>query len=128
MMTLVWGDNNVLEVESVEQLEHMLYRLISETAGGLPISVELRDSDASMCIMLGRNESHAEFYSSSQHPLVVVGKGPWDGPAGEEIIPCLFCGQYTEIKKEYCLPADQAREGLIEYFRTGQRPTNIEWS
>lgn len=123
---LVWDEDNRAEIDSVEELDRLVDRLTAEALEAVPFTVTLQvDDDTSMFIVVGRDESHMEFYSTACDPHLWSCRGPWDD---DEHIEFLYRGHDSGIPKRYCVPIADARKALRQFFRTGgQRPENVEW-
>lgn len=126
---LIWDADRRSEVSTVEEMDLILDRLTSEAKRvGMPIGVQLElGSGSAMTIGVGGEESHVEFLSPSDGPMVVGCRGPWQGKEGDEIVRFSFGGEYSEIQKRYTVPIAQAREALREFMRTNLRPNSIPW-
>ena len=126
---LMWEHDQQVEVNSVEELDLLLDLLDQralEVRGGISFGVQLEVNDeTTMLIVLGGKVSHAEFYSDHGRPLAVGSRGPWDD---DELIAFNVWGQRSEMPKRFCVPIEDAREALRQYFRTGRRPDNIAWN
>lgn len=126
---LMWGQEDHADISSVEELDRALDQLTIESERiGMPTGVQLQiDGGAAMSIVVGREESHVEFYSPTARPPAVGCRGPWQGEEGDELLVFNFGGEYTEIEKRYSVPVAQAREAIRIFFTTGLRPENIAW-
>ncbi len=123
---LVWDMGQRSEVQSEEQLTHLIEQVVLEAQNDMPFTVEIRVSkDTGLSMVVGLNESHMEFYSESEGPLVVGCKGPWNT---DELIAFLHWGEYTEMPRKFWVPFSSAKVAFFEYFRTGKRPNNIQWN
>jgi hypothetical protein len=112
-------------VTSVEELDQLLDHLTALARHEGPFSVDLSINDRSdIGAVLGRDESHLEFYSADEPPTYSASSGPWDD---DTLIPFMHHGSYSELPRRYFVPADEARAALRSYFLTGRRPENIDW-
>ena len=126
MPDLVWGQSDRAKVRSVEDLDRLVDQLTSEASEGLPFAVELYIRDGTgMYIVVGRQESHVEFFSAHSHPPVIGCRGPWDD---DDLVEFTYRGQYSELPKRFTVPISDAREALRRFFQTGKRPDNIAWN
>lgn len=124
---LEWDqDSKRLEIYSEQELDSIVDRLTdSAIQEGRPMSIELYVStETCLSIGIGRIESHVEFYDATKKPPIVACCGLWDS---DELLVFFHRGTYSEMPKCYCIPIEEAREALREYFRTGQQPQNITW-
>ena len=123
---LSWHENEFVEVHSVDELDQLIDQLTMQAKQRMPFSIELSVNNAtSLLIVVGREESHMEFYSGQSRPPIVGCVGPWND---DEFIVFSHRGHYSEIDKRYCVPVMDARKALRQYFQTGLRPNNILWT
>jgi hypothetical protein len=121
-----WGPGESTEVASVEELDRLLDDLSAKARSQGPFTVEISVNDrTAISAVLGRDDSHLEFYSPDQGALVIGCRGPWDD---DTLIPFTYMGSYSELPRRYFVPVKQAREALRRYFLTGVRPENIAWN
>lgn len=127
MIPLVrWGENNEIEIHTVQALEQLIDNLTVIAKASMPFSIELSvGQGTSMAVVIGREECHIEFYSSHDSLPVVGCTGPWDE---DDIIAFSHHGHYSELPKRYWIPSTDAREALRQYFLTGTRPSNLKWN
>lgn len=123
---LIWHEKERAEVDSLQELELLIEELTQEAIEEkMPFSFQLMvNPETCFSMVVGREISHLEFYSTIQSPLAVGCRGPWDD---EELIELTHGGQFSEMPKCYWVPLVEAQEALKQYFRTGERPLNIKW-
>jgi Immunity protein Imm1 len=122
---LLWEGNRA-EVDSLELLDAEIDHLTDEACKGMPFSVQVcLDYGTAMLIVVGRPESHLEFTSPTNQPLMVGCVGPCDD---DELIEFSHGGQHSELPRRFWVPTSEAREALRTFFRTGERPSNIRWN
>ena len=123
---LVWDMGQRAEVQSEDQLANLIEQVVLKAQNDIPFTIEMRVSEnTGLSMVVGLDESHMEFYSENEGPLVVGCKGPWDT---DELIAFLHWGERSELPRRYWVPFASARAAFFEYFRTGKRPSNIQWN
>lgn len=123
---LEWREDQFAHVKSLEDLDRLIDGLSEEAATGLPFSIELSmNSDTALSIVIGTEISHMNFFSMISVPHVVGCRGPWND---DELLVFLYRNEYSEMPRKYCVPVEDAREALRQYFVTGVRPQNVVWN
>jgi hypothetical protein len=113
------------EVHSLQQLDLLVDHLTTEANADAPFTVDLHANPRTgLLIVLGREESHVEFYSADSRPPIVTCRGSWED---DELIVFYYRGHHSELPKRAWIPIEDDRETLRRYFLTGKRPENIRW-
>jgi hypothetical protein len=123
---ILWDLNKRDEFSSLQELEQLIEQVTTQAKQtSMPIGVQIQFSpETGLLITVGREESHVEFSTANQRPLVAVCRGPWDS---DETIEIDFMAEPSTIEKRYCVPILDAREAVRQCYQTGARPSNISW-
>lgn len=123
---LVWHEHENYEVHTLDALDRLIDQLDRDGRETTPFAVSLQvNPQSELCIVVGCEESHVEFYAADQSPLVVGCTDPWDD---DLLIAHSYRGHYSEMPRRYCVPIADAREAMRLYFQTGKRPENQRWN
>lgn len=124
VLYLLWNKSRI-NVHSVQEIDKVLDKLISEIEDGTSHGIQLVANDKTgLLITIGSTLSHIEFYSSDVHPPVV---GYFEDTDDEELFYFHYEGELSSVKKRSCVSIEKARETMRLYFLTGEKPTNIAW-
>jgi hypothetical protein len=124
--TVSWYGHEPVEIETISELDKCLDFLSEEARASMPFSVAISidEEESSLMLTLGRQESHMEYYSAQETPMISGCRGPWDS---DELIRFFLNGEYSEVKKRFFVPIEIARESARIYFLTRKRPQNVTW-
>jgi Immunity protein Imm1 len=122
--SLTWDEAGTqVPVRSEGELLARLHDIASE-AGETPPLVSLIGPDGSaLTIGLGREYSVVNYWRSPDEP-------DWmgRGTIGREESPQFwFHGHFSEFAPGSAVSVDEAVEAMLRFFRTGERPDNLEW-
>ena len=65
-------------------------------------------------------------YADGPDPPYFLSRGT-DAPAGDGPLVFYYEGHYSDFPPTAAVPADLARRAALEFFRTGERPTCVDW-
>jgi hypothetical protein len=124
-ITLSWAEGKSATVASVDELDERLDALDAEAREGDPFVAEVaRPDGAVLSIGLGRDASVLN-YSASPDPPYYTSHSP--GGSGDESPVFYYYGHWSEFRPDAAVPMENAREAVRVFFRTGDRPDNIDW-
>jgi hypothetical protein len=125
----LWHQDETTEIRSSQMLEELIDELTMQAQKDkMPFSVQIiMNDDSALLITVGSEISHLEFYSASHGPPVVISVGNWDGTENEAFF-ALHGGEPSTVSKKSCIPIGSARDAVRQYFETGKRPININWT
>jgi hypothetical protein len=122
---LSWDEHaTMVPIASERELMQQLDRIAAEADAAAPPLVELfMPGGSSMAIGVGRDHSVVTFIRSLGEPDY-LSKG-----ADEDGEPPLFYfhGADSEFPPGSAVPVEDAYEAMRRFYRTGERPDNIDW-
>lgn len=125
----LWYQDKTIEITSSQMLEELLDQLTTQAEKAkMPFTIQIcLHNDSALLITVGSEISHLEFYSEAQRPPVVISIGKWDENENGSFT-ANHGGEPSTINKKSCIPIHAARNAVQQYFRTGKRPTNVNWN
>jgi len=126
-MRLEWGEANVREVQSIDDLDRALDELASSMQSEPALAELFAPDGSSLAIGLGTAWSVVSYIGPTGEPPYFHSVGSGQGPEDDPVV-FMFRGHYSDFPPDACVPMDLAREAARVFFRTGQRPTNVTWA
>jgi hypothetical protein len=120
---LRWGETEAV-VTDEKELQRLLASASKEAESTYTMAELSSEERGFLAIGLGRDESVASFVRSYSEPPWYVSKGEAAKPG---TVLFVYDGHWTEFPRSYEIPTSEALAALVEFFRTGDRPRNIEW-
>lgn len=110
-------------VDTEDELMERL-RDIARTAAEAPPLVELLMADgSSLAIGVGREQSVVNYIRSPDEPDY-LSKG---SEAAQEPPVFYYHGTYSDFPPDAAVSAEDAYEAMRRFYRSGERPDNIQW-
>jgi hypothetical protein len=123
---LTRGEADLVEIETVHDLEDELNRLSDAAASTRPFIVELTlDNGDMLGIGLGRAESVVTFLPATGMPPYYHARGI--ASSNEPTLQFDLAGEPTEFPGTQGVPVEQARRALVAFLETGRRAEFLAW-
>ena len=123
--TLSWAEDGSAPVHSVQELDERLDDLERQARDHQPLVAGIeRPNGAALSIGLGRDRSVLNYMSSPDPPYFTSHdeQGDVDGT-----VVFYYYGHWSEFPADAAVPMGDAREAARRFFRSGERPDNIDW-
>lgn len=120
------GERNNKFVSSEVELVDLIERLdTSAKNDSYPITVEVRVGEGSvLSVVVGLEISVLHFYDEKKEPQYFVSMGE---ESIDEWVGFFMQDHFSEMPRKYFIPSPLAMEAIKEYYRSGQKPPNINW-
>jgi hypothetical protein len=123
--TLSWAENENVPVHTVQELDERLDALDRQARASQPLVAGLERPDgAALSIGLGRDRSVLNYMRSPDPPYFTSHDEQADT---DGTVVFFYYGHWSEFPADAAVPMDDAREAARRFFRTGERPDNIDW-
>lgn len=124
-----WTDPRALEVESPDDLEHVLADIEQRAAGsGIATCVDIHRDGAVFSIVLGLDGvSFVQWMSGADGAYLGVDTGAAETDASD-VVAFSYLGHYSEIPRSDCVPHREAMAEAQHFFVTGRLSSRWTWS
>lgn len=122
---LQWGACSSAVVATSTELDEMLDNIHAEAQRGCPVVADLiSPSGDVLSVGLGLDVSVLSFVSASGGPPYLASAGDDDA---EGAVAFCWNGEWSEFPARQCIPAEEARRAVREFFTEGSLSPRIRW-
>ena len=126
--TVKWnkGDQNKKSVNSETELIALIQDLDSNAKNdNYPISVEIKVNEGTvLSLVVGMEITVLHFYHEKNSSKYFVSEGE---DTIDEWVSFFMQDHFSEMPRKYFVPSTLAINAIKEYYRSGDKPTNVHW-